>query len=197
MDLQHYVVSHFDHSMAAQRDTLSAMAPGIARAGAVMAESLLQGGRIISCGSGSSGSLAQQLALALVHRFDRERPGLPALCISTEGHLLTAIAGDLSLREVYASQIKTLGQETDVLVMVCAGRTSRSILEAIKAGHDRDMKVIALTGPDGDEIADLLQSSDVELRVSAQSAAAVQETHLIMINSLCALIDTQIFGDQT
>ena len=197
MDLEKRVIRHFELSAELQRESAATLAGLIARASQLLADSLLQGGKVLSCGSGNSSGQAQHLATALLNRFERERPGLPALGIGSEGHTLTAIASDSSYKEIHAKQIKALGQANDALLIICAGRPSRSVLEAVKAAHDRDMKVVALTADDGGEIADLLQSADVELRVPAQRLSTVQETHLIIINSLCDLIDMQIFGEES
>jgi D-sedoheptulose 7-phosphate isomerase len=197
MDLQQRVFRYFEMSMDAQRETAAALSAEIVRAAEILTECLLQGSKILSCGPASSSGQAQYFASAMLNRFERERPGLPVFCISHDAALLTSVANDASFREIYARQIKTLGQQGDILLLICAGRTTRSVIEAIKAAHERSMIIIALTGDDGAEIADLLQSADLELRVSAQRAANTQETHLITINILCDLIDTQIFGDES
>jgi D-sedoheptulose 7-phosphate isomerase len=197
MDLQQRVLRRFELSIRTQQDTSLTLSTVIVHASEVISACLLQGGKILSCGPGGSAGQSQHFATALLNRFDRERPGLPAICIGNDGQLLTAIANDSSYKEVYSKQIRALAQQADVLLLICAGSTSRSVLAAIKAGHDRDMVIVALTGDDGGEIADLLQSADVEIRVPAQDPSTIQETHLIIINTLCDLIDTQIFGEET
>ncbi len=197
MDLQQRVLRRFELSIKTQQDTSRTLSTVIVHASEIIAACLLHGGKILSCGPGSSAGQSQHFATALLNRFDRERPGLPAICIGSDGQLLTAIANDSSYKEVYSKQIRTLAHQGDVLLLICAGCTSRSVLEAIKAGHDRSMVIVALTGDEGGEIADLLQSGDVEIRVPAQEPATIQETHLIILNSLCDLIDTQIFGEET
>ncbi len=197
MDLQQRVLRRFELSIRTQQATSLTLSTVIVHASEVISACLLQGGKILSCGPGSSAGQSQHFATALLNRFDRERPGLPAICIGNDGQLLTAIANDSTYKEVYSKQIRALAQQADVLLLICAGSTSRSVLAAINAGHDRDMVIVALTGDDGGEIADLLQSTDVEIRVPAQDPATIQETHLIIINTLCDLIDTQIFGEET
>jgi len=197
MDLQQRVLRRFELSIRTQQDTSLTLSTVIVHASEVISACLLQGGKILSCGPGGSAGQSQHFATALLNRFDRERPGLPAICIGNDGQLLTAIANDSSYKEVYSKQIRALAQQADVLLLICAASTSRSVLEAIKAGHDRDMVIVALTGDDGGEIADLLHMADVEIRVPAQDPYTIQETHLIIINTLCDLIDTQIFGEET
>lgn len=197
MDLQQRVLRRFELSIKTQQDTSRTLSTVIVHASEIISACLLQGGKVLSCGPGASAGQSQHFATALLNRFDRERPGLPAICVGNDGQLLTAIANDSSYKEVYSKQIRALAQQGDVLLLICAGNTSRSIVEAIKAGHDRNLAIIALTGDDGGEIADLLQSGDVEIRVPAQEPATIQEIHLIIINSLCDLIDTQIFGEET
>ncbi len=197
MDLQQRVLWYFEQSTNTQRETAATISALVAQAGQLITECLLQGGKIICCGSGSSSGQAQHFAAALLNRFERERPGLPAIAIGHDGLLTSAIASDHSFKEIYAKQIKTLAQPNDVLLVMCAGRVPRAILEAVKAGHHNGMIILALTGDDSGEIADLLQSGDIELRVPAQRNANIQEMHLIIINSLCDLIDALIFGEES
>jgi D-sedoheptulose 7-phosphate isomerase len=197
MDLQQRVLRRFELSIKTQQEASLTLSPVIVHASEVIAACLLQGGKILSCGPGGSNGQSSHFVTALLNRFDRERPGLPAICIGNDGQLLTAIANDSAYKEVYSKQIRTLGLQGDVLLLVCAGRASRNVLEAVRAAHDRGMAIVALTGDEGGEIGDLLQSGDLEVRVPAQETATIHEIHLFIVNSLCDLIDTQIFGEET
>src|SRR5690606_16605811 len=157
------VFQHFEMSMEAQKEAAATLSIEIVQAATLLADCLLQGGKILACGPSLSAGIAQHFTTSLINRFERERPGLPALCISQDATLLTSIASDASFREIYARPIKTLGQQGDILLLICAGRITRSVLEAVRAAHERGMTVLALSGEDGGEIADLLQSGDVEL----------------------------------
>lgn len=195
MDLQKRVVQHFNHSIATKQGAAAALAPAIASASEQITKALLAGGKVLCCGTAGSGGLAQYFASTLLNRFERERPGLPAVSLNADTQALTAIANDLTYREVFAQQVRVLSQEGDLLLAISASGNSRNVAEAIKAAHERGVVTVALTGRDGGDIAELLSGQDREIRVPAQSIARIQEVHLLVLHSLCDLIDIQIFGE--
>ncbi len=195
MDLQKRVSQHFNHSIATKQGAAVALVPVIASASEQITSVLLAGGKILCCGTAGSGGLAQYFASTLLNRFERERPGLPAVALNADTQALTAIANDLTYREVFAQQVRVLGQEGDLLLAISASGNSRNVSEAIKAAHERGITTVALTGRDGGDIAELLSGQDMEIRVPAQSIARIQEVHLLVLHSLCDLIDIQIFGE--
>jgi len=195
MDLQQRVAQQFSHGIATTQATAQVLAPAIELASEVITGALLQGHKVLCCGSAGSGGLAQYFAAMLLSRYERERPGLPAMALNADSQTLAAIANDQSYREIYAKQLRVLGQEEDVLLVISANGTSRNTSEAIRAAHDRGLMVVALTGRDGGEMAELLHEGDVEIRVPAQSVARINEAHLLILHILCDLIDIQIFGE--
>ena len=166
----------------------------IEAAGQAMVECLLNGGKILTCGNGGSAGDAQHFSSELLNRFEMERPALPAIALTTDSSTLTSIANDYSYNEIFSKQIRAIGHEGDILLVISSSGNSASILQAVQAAHDRDMQVIALTGKDGGDCARLMQSEDVEIRVPSTSPPRVQESHLAIIHILCDLIDRQIFG---
>ena len=132
----------------------------------------------------------------MLNRFERERPSLPALALTTDSSTITSIANDYSYEEVFSKQIRALGQDGDVLLAISTSGNSANVVQAIHAAHDRGMKVVALTGRDGGAMAPLLQPDDVEIRVPSSVTARVQEVHLLVIHCLCDLIDRQLFGSE-
>jgi D-sedoheptulose 7-phosphate isomerase len=156
---------------------------------------LLSDGKILCCGNGGSAAQAQHFSSELLNRFERERPGLPAIALTTDTSALTSIANDYRFDEVFAKQIRALGQPNDILVLFTTSGNSGNILNAASAAHDREMVVVALTGRDGGALAPLLRESDLEIRVPSMVTARVQEIHLLVIHCLCDLIDHQLFGE--
>ena len=195
MDLQQRVAQHFSHGIATTQAAAEVLGPAIELASEVITATLLQGRKVLCCGSAGSGGMAQYFAAMLLSRYERERPGLPALALNADNQVLAAIGSDQSYKEIYAKQLRVLGQEDDVLLVISASGGSRNTSEAVRAAHDRGLSVIALTGRDGGDIADLLHEGDVEIRVPSQSIARINETHLLILHSLCDLIDIQIFGE--
>lgn len=187
----------FSESIRIKEKSMDALAPAIACAADRLISGLLEGHKILTCGNGGSAADAQHFSSELLNRFERERPGLPALALTTDSSTLTSIANDYHYADVFAKQIRALGQPGDVLIAISTSGNSPSIVHAVSAAHERDMRVVALTGRDGGELAALLSSDDVELRVPAQSTARIQEVHSLVIHCLCDLIDIHLLGEET
>jgi D-sedoheptulose 7-phosphate isomerase len=194
MDLEEQIGNHFKESIETKQKSMDELVVPIQHAGSCMVESLLNEGKILSCGNGGSAGDAQHFSAELLNRFEKERPGLPALALTTDSSTLTAIANDYDYNEIFSKQIRALGQANDVLLAISTSGNSGNVIEAIKAAHDRDMAVVALTGKDGGKMAGLLHEKDIEIRVPSARTARIQEVHLVVIHCLCDFIDTQLFG---
>ena len=194
MDLQDRILGHFLESIETKQKAAGDLVAVIQMAGETMVGSLLNDGKILSCGNGGSAGDAQHFSAELLNRFEKERPGLPAIAITTDSSALTAIANDYSYNEIFSKQVSALGQSNDVLLAISTSGNSANVMEAIKAAHERDMKIVALTGRDGGAMADLLSADDIEIRVPADRTARIQEVHLVVIHCLCDYIDTKLFG---
>ncbi len=185
----------FADSMETKAQAAEVLPESIAAAGQRMVDSLLNGGKVLSCGNGGSAGDAQHFSSELLNRFERERPSLPAVALTTDSSTMTSIANDYSYDEIYSKQIRALGNAGDILLGISTSGNSANVIQGIQAAHDRDMVIVALTGRDGGKIAPMLSGDDVELRVPAESTARIQEVHLVLIHALCDHIDRQLFGD--
>lgn len=194
MDLHDRVTALFEASIETKRRAQPVLTGPIARAGELVVGRLLGGGKVLTCGNGGSAADAQHLASEMVNRFEHERPGLPAVALTTDSSILTSIANDFAYDQVFAKQVRALGQPSDVLVAITTSGNSPSILAAVEAAHEQDLAVVALTGREGGRLAGVLREGDVEIRVPAESTARVQEVHLLVIHCLCDLIDAQLLG---
>ena len=194
MDLQDRILGHFVESIETKQQAASELVAPIQLAGDCMVDSLLKEGKILSCGNGGSAGDAQHFSAELLNRFEKERPGLPAVAITTDSSTLTAIANDYDYNEIFSKQVSALGQAGDVLLAISTSGNSGNVIAAIHAAHERDMTVVALTGRDGGEIGKLLNEKDIEIRVPADRTARIQEVHLVVIHCLCDFIDTKLFG---
>jgi D-sedoheptulose 7-phosphate isomerase len=186
--------NHFHESIRTKEAALDLLAPAIATAAEMMAQCLVKEGKILSCGNGGSAGDAQHFSSELLNRFERERPGLPAMALTTDSSTLTSIANDYDYSQVFSKQVRALGHAGDMLLAISTSGNSANVLAAIHAAHDRRMHVVALTGRDGGTMAAALNEGDVEIRVPAQVTARIQETHLLVIHCLCDLIDLHLFG---
>lgn len=194
MDAIQRVINNFNESIQVKTDAVGKLAPVIADAAAAIADSLLNDHKIMACGNGGSAADAQHFSAEMLNRFEMERPGLPAIALTTDSSTLTSIANDYQFAEIYSKQIRALGQEDDVLLAISTSGESHNIVHAIDAAHDRNMVVIALTGREGGQIADLMNDNDFEIRVPTWSTARIQEVHIMIIHSLCDLVDLQLLG---
>lgn len=191
-----HIKNHFNESIQVKINAANVLPEPIEKAAQIMVSTLLNGGKILSCGNGGSASDALHFSGELLNRLERERPGLPAIALSADVSTITAIGNDYAYQEIFAKQIQALGQENDVLLAISTSGNSANILKAIEAAHLRGMHIIALTGKDGGGVPALLTSKDIEIRVPSQRTMRIQETHILIIHCLCDLIDQHIFGEQ-
>jgi D-sedoheptulose 7-phosphate isomerase len=196
MDTTHRIRAHFADSAQLKLAAVDAMAPHIARAASLMTDCLLADGKILACGNGGSAADAQHIAAEMVGRFERERPELPAISLVTDTSILTAIANDYDFAQIFAKQVRALGDSGDVLLAISTSGNSGNIVAAIDAAHERGMRVIALTGKGGGRIGELVTADDVHLCVPHNVTARIQEVHLLTIHCLCDAVDASLLGDE-
>ncbi|HEY5642338.1 MAG TPA: phosphoheptose isomerase [Woeseiaceae bacterium] len=194
MDPVTRVREHFAESIATKQASAEALAESIAAGGRVMSDALLADGKILSCGNGGSAADAQHFSSELLNRFEMERPGLPAMALTTDASTLTSISNDYAYEEIFSKQVRALGKPQDVLLAISTSGNSENVIRAIAAAHERGMRVVALTGRDGGRMAGMFQEGDVEIRVPATRTARIQEVHLVAIHCLCDLIDSTLLG---
>lgn len=196
MDPVQRVKENFSESIQIKTEAAELLAPIIAAAADAMTACLLAEHKILSCGNGGSAADAQHFSSEMLNRFEMERPGLPAIALTTDTSTITSIANDYQYAEIFSKQIRALGQAGDILLAFSTSGESHNIIHAIDAAHDRDMSVVALTGREGGQIADLMKQNDFELRVPSWSTARIQEVHIMIIHSLCDLIDRHLLGQE-
>ncbi|ETS32932.1 DnaA initiator-associating protein DiaA [Photorhabdus tasmaniensis] len=186
----------FTESIQTQIAAAEALPDAISRAAIMMVQSLLNGNKILCCGNGGSAATAQRFAANMINRFETERPSLPALSLNADNVVITAISSSKQHDEIYAKQVRALGQPGDVLLAISTHGNSRDIVKAVEAAVTRDMTIVALTGYDGGELAGLLGPQDVEIRIPSHRSTRIQEVHMLTVNCLCDLIDNTLFPHQ-
>ncbi|HJV25121.1 MAG TPA: phosphoheptose isomerase [Aromatoleum sp.] len=194
MDLIHRISRQFEDSARTKLDALEALAAPIAGAVEIVTGSLLNNGKILSCGNGGSAADAQHFAAELVNRFEMERPPLAAIALTTDTSTLTSIANDYDYTQVFSKQVRALGQPGDVLLAISTSGNSPNVITAIEAAHEREMRVIALTGKGGGQIGEMLTDHDIHLCVPSDRTARIQEVHLLVLHCLCDGIDCLLLG---
>ncbi len=193
MNLQNRIINQFTDSIQTKQDALGELCELIELASQRIVAALLNDRKIFSCGNGRSTACAQLLSSALLNQFERDRPSLPAIALSSDMTALTAIANDYSYEEIFAKPIRSLGQSGDMLVTYTDGDHSANIGKAITIAHNKDISIIALTGEKSEAISAILTEQDLEIRVSSSSAIRTHEVHVLITHCLCDLIDHQLF----
>jgi D-sedoheptulose 7-phosphate isomerase len=188
------IIGHFNESAELKIQAAAELAHPIAEAIELMFMALSNGNRILACGNGGSAADAQHFAAQLVGRFERERLPLPALALSTDSSILTAVGNDYSFAEIFSKQVQAYGQAGDLLLAISTSGSSANVVAAIEAAQERDMRIVALTGKGGGAIAGLLTDADVHICVPNDRTARIQEVHLLVIHCLCDGIDVALFG---
>ncbi len=188
------IIGHFNESAELKIQSAAELAHPIAEAVELMFSALSNGNRILACGNGGSAAHAPPFAAGLVGRFERERLPLPALALSTDPAILTAIGNDYSFAEIFSKQVQAYGQAGDVLLAISTSGNSANVLAAIETAQEREMRIVALTGKGGGAIAGLLSDADVRVCVPDDRMTRIQEIHLLIIHCLCDGIDVALFG---
>jgi len=180
MSLQNRIINHFSESIQTQQDTMTYVCELIEYASQRLVSALLNDKKILTCGNGRSATSAQLLSSAMLNQFERDRPSLPVIALTTDTATITAIANDFHFDDVFSKQLRALGQSGDILVAYTDGIHSANIAKAITTAHDKDISVIALTGNNGGMITPLLYETDIEIRVPSNSNARIQEIHVLI-----------------
>jgi len=194
MSLQDRIINHFSDSIQTKQESMSSLCELIEFASQKIVDSLVNDKKVLTCGNGGSAGDAQHFSSEMLNRFERERPALPAIALTPDTLTITSIANDYHFNEVFAKQLRALGQAGDILLVYTSSGNSGNIVNVVKAAHEKGLSVIALTGKDGGALASLLNETDIEIRVPSESTARIQEVHLLVTHCLCDLIDQQLFG---
>ena len=196
MDISERVTNIFTAHIEAAQAAMVEIRADIVEAATAMTNALLGDRKILSCGNGGSAADAQHFSSELLNRFERERPGLPAVALTTDSSTITSISNDYTFDDIFSKQISALGQQGDVLLAISTSGNSPNILQAIRAAHQRQMRCVILTGSTGGDMTGILDENDILIAVPAKLTARIQEIHIITIHCLCDLIDTQLLGPE-
>ncbi len=170
------------------------LAPDIASAANKIIEALLSDKKMLICGNGGSAADAQHFSSELLNRFEKERPGLPAISLTTDASTVTSIANDYNFDDIFGKQVRALGTPGDILLCISTSGNSTNIIRAVEAAHERDMVCVALNGREGGDLTSSMNQNDINICVPGQSTARIQEMHIIIIHCICDLIDFHLLG---
>ncbi|MFL6657024.1 MAG: phosphoheptose isomerase [Massilia sp.] len=188
------ILAHFHESAELKIQSAAALSQPIGAAIELMFGALSNGNKILACGNGGSAADCQHFAAELVGRFERERFPLPAMALTTDTSIMTAVGNDYSYKEIFSKQVQAFGQAGDILLAISTSGNSANVLAAVEAALEREMRIVLLTGKDGGEIARMLTDADVNICVPHTRTARIQEVHLVTIHCICDGIDVALFG---
>jgi len=179
-----FITKRFFESIETKQATLQACLPQIEQAIQCLSDTLTRGNKVLICGNGGSAADAQHFAAELIMRYETNRKSLPAIALSTDSSILTAISNDLSFETIFARQIEGLGQAGDLLIALSTSGNSPNIIKAIKTAQQNKLSIITLTGGDGGAMRSLLRDNDTEITVASPVTGRIQETHILIIHCL-------------
>jgi D-sedoheptulose 7-phosphate isomerase len=193
--LESRIEQHFIDSADLKYQAAPVLSKPIAQAISAIVASLTSGGKVLACGNGGSAADAQHFSAEFVGRFERERPELAAIALTTDTSILTAVGNDYSFDAIFSRQVRALGQPGDVLLAITTSGNSSNILAAVEAAHARDMVVIGMTGRDGGKMGAMLRETDVHICVPHPRTARIQEVHILALHCICDGVDAVLMGD--
>jgi D-sedoheptulose 7-phosphate isomerase len=167
-------------------ETLASLLPQIIEYGRLVAQALGSGKKLLACGNGGSAAEAQHLVAELVGRFHAERRPLPAIALTTDSSILTAVTNDYGYREVFARQVQALASPGDALLLISTSGNSESVLAAAERGREIGTVNIALTGRSGGKVVSL---ADLTIRVPSDDTPRIQEVHLVIDHCVCEIVE--------
>lgn len=195
MDIKKRITKHFKDSADLKLRVMDELSEPIAEGAQAFFDCVANDGKILVCGNGGSAADAQHFAAELINRFEKERPGLACVALTTDSSVLTSIANDYDYNQIFSKQVRALGLPGDSLLAISTSGNSPNVVAAIHAAHERNMRVVALTGRDGGSMKAALHPADVLICVDAQSTARIQEVHLVSLHCLCDIIDYLLLGE--
>ncbi len=183
----------FTDSIQMQIAAADALPDIISQTAQLMVSALLNGHKILACGNGAAAANSAQFVSNMINRFETERPSLPAFSLNADLITTTAIVNDQHPHEIYAKQIRALGQNGDILLVITEETANSNLLKAIEAAFTRDMHIIVLSGQNEKALSNVLRAQDIHLKVPADRPVRINEIHLLTLHMLCDLIDQTLF----
>ncbi|MBO9334277.1 MAG: D-sedoheptulose 7-phosphate isomerase [Roseiflexus sp.] len=185
-----WVIDEIEASIDVKRRTIETQAPVIVAIAERVVETFRRGGKLLLCGNGGSAADAQHIAAEFVSRFRRERHGLPAIALTTDTSILTAISNDYGYERVFARQVEALGRPGDMVIGISTSGISASVIAAMRAARNGGMATVGLTGASGGTLVDHV---DLCLCVPSHNTARIQEVHITVAHVVCEIVERTLF----
>lgn len=192
--MRELVIRELEESANIKRMMAQNLSDIIADAAQIILNAYKAGGKVLLIGNGGSAADAQHIAAELVGRFKLERAGLPAMALTTNTSVLTALANDYGYDTVFSRQLEALANDKDVLIAITTSGTSPNILKAVEMAHSKGVIVIGLTGESGHKLKDI---ADLVIRVPSDDTARIQEAHITIGHIICRLVEARLFNESS
>jgi D-sedoheptulose 7-phosphate isomerase len=192
IETRNLIASQLSESIETKRRTLDREVQVLARIAGVVGDALERGGKVLICGNGGSAADSQHLAAELVSRFRRERGALPAIALTTDTSILTAIANDYEFERVFARQVEALGRPGDVAIGISTSGNSPNVLTAMRTASESGLTTIGFTGDDGGK---LRQVVDLCFRAASNATPHIQEVHITAGHAICEVVESRFATD--
>ena len=167
------------------------LAEEIVKISDLIVEAFMNGGKVILFGNGGSAADAQHIAAEFVGRYILERRGLPAIALTTDTSILTAVSNDYGFESVFSRQVEALANEGDVIIAISTSGLSKNVLEAVKIAKKKKATIVGFTGESG---GNLVKLADITINVPSQSTPRIQESHITVLHIICDLVEQELFG---
>lgn len=190
--LEEKIVDIFYESSRLKKEFVEEYAEDIVNLGIMIGRRLKMGYKLLICGNGGSAADSQHFAAEVVGRFEREKKGFPAIALTTDTSILTAIGNDYGFDMVFAKQVEALGQKGDILIGISTSGNSKNIIQAVKVAKEIGMFTVGFLGKDGGKLKSMVDKAFI---VRSDSTARVQEVHLTLEHSLCYVLDLYLTGE--
>lgn len=195
MDITNRISLHFEEASETLSLSTRVLEPALSQAIDTLVNCIGQGAKVLACGNGGSAADAQHFIAELVGRFERERIPLAGIALNTDTSIMTAVGNDYGYDHIFSRQVQALAGPEDILVAISTSGNSANVINAIKAAHERDVRVIALSGKNGGAFNQILGPNDIHLCVPHERTMRIQEIHILLLHILCDGIDAFLLGD--
>ena len=194
MDYYKSIANNFQDTIETITMSVDSLASAIEQSSQVMVDAFLSERKIIACGNGPDGALAQLLTCILLNHFETDRPPLPAITLGSDHSNLSAISESSDTNNIFSRQLQALGQAGDILICFSSEPCAENLLQAVRTAQQRDVGVIVLSSSGDHAVTAALRSEDINLQITATRRARIVELHTMIIHSLCEMVDQNLFG---
>lgn len=190
MKMKKKIEGILEESISVKKDLITSQAGAIEKAADAVIKSLKSGGKVIIFGNGGSAADSQHMAAELVGKFLKERKGVPAIALTTNTSIITAIANDYSYDEVFSRQLDAIAGNNDVAIGISTSGNAKNVIRAVELANKKGMVTVALTGRDGGGLAKIAK---IPIIVPSGSTPRIQEAHVMVVHILCQLVEEALF----